>query len=141
MEIGQMLIGVVIFSMVAIGFTALFVDVNVSGNYLVPVPMNNMTTFSKTVTSINSTLKDIQSSFAADTPNSPYQNPLLAPYTSVRLLLGVPSMMTGIVQDVATIGVTSQGSIFPWWLTAGIITIIGIIVVFAVIAALLGKAP
>lgn len=138
MKITELLLGIVVFSMVTLGFVGMYTDI---ADTYGRGDIEELTFMRGTVTSINSTLANMEQQFEEEVPVASQYWPLIAPFTALNFLWGTMDMGRNMITDVISINETSGGIPVPDWFGAGVITIFMIVIVMGVIAAFLKYKP
>lgn len=139
MKITNLLIGIVVFSMITMAFTGMYLDA--AEWYDREGEIEELEFVEGTVTSINSTMSTMEQQFEQEQANPTQYNPIIAPFTALNFLWGTMDMGINLITDVISINESSGGIPTPDWFQAGIVTILMIVIVMGVIAAFLKYKP
>lgn len=139
MKITGLLIGIVVFSMITLGFVGMYTDL--ATTYDREGEIEELTFMKGTVTSINQTMSNMEAQFEQAKADPTAYMPITAPVTATLFLFGVMNLGSSLVTDVISINETSSGIPVPSWFGAGVITIFMIIIVMGIIAMFLKYKP
>lgn len=134
MEIKNILIAVVFFSMIFIGMGTFYNELATSygvQNVTDVTAYNYMGEISNFTSDINSQIPE------GGTGIFSFYYAVALVWNVLILILNMPIILISILTDIMGIGII--GGLVPWWIVTGISTIIWIVIIFAVVKFILGR--
>lgn len=143
MKITNILIAVVIFSMVGMAFSGMYINMaSTYSDYGVGDP-TQMGFLNNTMTSINTTMINMEQSMEDAQIYPSYLLPFVAPLSATRMLFDIPGIFSGLFTDITTLEVTTGtgANILPSWFPGAMLIITVIIVVMGIVATFMKWKP